>query len=138
MSTDPFDTIARSLHAGMQMQANKMLSGVPAELGTITETGLKLDNFKHEVQDYLVADFLATLHLPTFSLVGTTASPVDEEGNASGPKSQRTLFEFEPTMIEEVRVNLAAGLLPGERVLVMPTNGGADFVVMCRVVNNNA
>ncbi|WII36812.1 hypothetical protein [Paenibacillus thiaminolyticus] len=138
MNTDPFDTIARSLHAGMQMQANKMLSGVPAELGTITETGLKLDNFKHEVQDYLVADFLTTLHLPTFSLFGTTASPVDKEGNASGPKSQRTLFEFEPTMIEEVRVNLAAGLLPGERVLVMPTNGGADFVVMCRVVNNNA
>lgn len=138
MSTDPFDIIARSLRAGMQMQADEMLSGVPAELGTITETGLKLDNFKHEVQDYLVADFLVTLHLPAFSLVGTTASPVDEEGNASGPKSQRMLFEFEPTMIEDVRVNLAAGLLPGERVLVMPTNGGADFVVMCRVVNNNA
>lgn len=138
MSTDPFGAIAQSIRTEMQKYTSEMLSGVPAELGTITETGLKLDNFKHEVQDYLVADFLTTLHLPTFSLIGTTASPVDEEGNASGPKSQRTLFEFEPTMIEEVRVNLAAGLLPGERVLVMPTNGGADFVVMCRVVNNNA
>lgn len=129
--------IAQTLRAGMQKHANDMLSGVPAELGTITETGLKIDNFKHEIQDYLVADFLVTLHLPAFSLVGTTA-PADDEGNASGSKSQRTQFEFEPTMIEEVRVNLAAGLLPGERVLVMPTNGGADFVVMCRVVNANA
>ncbi|MGG3839643.1 hypothetical protein ABEV00_21810 [Paenibacillus thiaminolyticus] len=138
MSTDPFGAIAQSIRTEIQKYTSETLSGVPAELGTITETGLKLDNFKHEVQDYLVADFLTTLHLPTFSLIGTTASPVDEEGNASGPKSQRTLFEFEPTMIEEVRVNFAAGLLPGERVLVMPTNGGADFVVMCRMVNNNA
>ncbi|BFH63900.1 hypothetical protein [Paenibacillus azoreducens] len=131
---DPYKDLVASLKDEMKKSAGQALSGVPAELGTITETGLKLDNFKDEVQDYLVADFLTTLHLPAFFIVGTTAL-ADEEDEPIGTPSQRTRFDFEPTLIEEVRVNLADGLMPGERVLVIPTNGGDDFVVMCRVVN---
>ncbi|NWL89560.1 hypothetical protein DMN77_18595 [Paenibacillus sp. 79R4] len=131
---DPFQAIARGLRDQITKGAGDALSGVPAELGTITETGLKLDNFKDEIQDYLVADFLTTLHLPEFWLIGTTVQP-DAEDEPVGTPSPRTRFDFEPTLIEEVRVNLADGLMPGERVLVIPTNGGADFVVMCRVVN---
>lgn len=134
--TDPYMEIAQALRSQIKKGAGDALSGVPAELGTITETGLKLDNFKDEIQDYLVADFLTTLHLPAFYLVGTTVLP-DTEDNPIGTPSQRTRFDFEPALIQDVRVNLAAGLMPGERVLVMPTNGGADFVVLCRVVTNN-
>ncbi|GIO36196.1 hypothetical protein J41TS12_10570 [Paenibacillus antibioticophila] len=133
---DPFQEMAQSFKSQIKKGAGEVLSGVPAELGTITDTGLKLDNFKDEIQDYLVADFLAALHLPAFYLVGTTVLP-DAEDNPIGTPSQRTRFDFEPSLIQDVRVNLAAGLMPGERVLVMPTNGGADFVVLCRVVNNN-
>lgn len=131
---DPFKALAETLKDEMSKSAGNALSGVPAELGTITETGLKLDNFKDEIQDYLVADFLTSLHLPAFYLVGTSVL-ADAEDNPIGTPSPRTRFDFEPTIIEEVRVDLSDGLLPGERVLVIPTNGGADFVVMCRVVN---
>lgn len=134
--TDPFQEMVQSFRAQIRKGAGEALAGVPAELGTITETGLKLDNFRDEIQDYLVADFLTTLHLPAFYLVGTTVLP-DTEDNPIGTPSPRTRFDFEPSLIQDVRVNLAAGLMPGERVLVMPTNGGADFVVLCRVVNNN-
>ena len=131
---DPFQELAVSLKNEMSKSAGAALSGVPAEMGIITDSGLKLDNFKDEIQDYLVADFLTTLHLPEFFIVGTTTL-ADAEDEPIGAPSPRTRFDFEPTLIEEVRVNLADGLLPGERVLVIPTNGGADFVVMCRVVN---
>ncbi|MNJ35440.1 hypothetical protein D3C77_301770 [compost metagenome] len=131
---DPFEEVAKSLKGQIAKGAGEALAGVSAELGTITETGLKLDNFKDEIQDYLVADFLTTLHLPAFWLIGTTVQP-DAEDEPVGTPSQRTRFDFEATLIEEVRVNLADGLMPGERVLVIPTNGGVDFVVMCRVVN---
>jgi hypothetical protein len=134
--TDPFQEMVQSFRAQIRKGAGEALAGVPAELGTITETGLKLDNFRDEIQDYLVADFLTTLHLPAFYLIGTTVLP-DSEDNPNGAPSPRTRFDFEPSLIQDVRVNLAAGLMPGERVLVMPTNGGADFVVLCRVVNNN-
>lgn len=131
---DPYQMLAADIRQEMKQSAGNALSGVPAELGTITATGLKLDNFKSEIQDYLVADFLTSLHLPSFHLVGTTVL-ADAEGNPSGPPSPRTRFDFEESIVEEVRLDLAAGLSPGERVLVIPINGGADFVVMCRVVN---
>lgn len=37
---------------------NSAVSGVGVEYGTITETGLQLDNFKHEITDYKVLDYL--------------------------------------------------------------------------------
>lgn len=134
-NSDPFAALADTFRAEFAKHTATALDGVPAELGTITPSGLKLDNFKHEIQDYLVADYLVTLHLPAFHLIGTTAAPVDSAGNATGAASQRMRFEFEPSQIAKVRVNQAAGLMPGERVVVLPVNGGADFVVMSRVVN---
>ncbi|BAH07928.1 hypothetical protein [Clostridium kluyveri] len=37
---------------------NSAVSGIGVEFGSITETGLQLDNFKHEITDYKMLDYL--------------------------------------------------------------------------------
>jgi hypothetical protein len=125
--SDPFKALVSVLEMRMSQHAGRAVDGVPAELGTLTATGLKLDNFKHEIQDYFVADWLVKLHLPAFTMYGTTT--------AGGLTSQRTRFDFEAVQIEDVRLNWKAGMQPGDRVLALPVNGGRDAVVLCRVVN---
>lgn len=136
---DPYKTLAVSIRDQIAGYTQTALSGLTTELGTITTTGLKLDHFKHEIQDYLVADFPVTLHLPEFHLLGTTTSPIDVEGNPAGASStsQRMRFDFEATELEGVRADLAAGLLSGDRVVVLNLYGGNDVIVMCKVVSKD-
>lgn len=136
---DPFKNLVATLESRFSGIAAKSLSGVPSELGTITGSGVKLDSFKYEIPDYYVADWVAELELPAFSLIGTMIAPVDEEGNETGggAPSQRTRFDFDETKIGEVRLNWSAGIKPGDRVLAVPVNGGKDAVVVCKVVNSN-
>ncbi|WP_372632977.1 hypothetical protein [Cohnella sp.] len=136
---DPFKSLVATLESRFSGIAAKSLSGVPSELGTITGSGVKLDSFKYEIPDYYVADWVAELELPAFSLIGTMTAPVDEEGNATGggASSQRTCFDFDETKIGEVRLNWSAGIKPGDRVLAVPVNGGKDAVIVCKVVNSN-
>lgn len=132
---DPYKSLAAAFREQMTGYAKDMLSGMSTELGTITASGLKLDNFKHEIKSYLVADFPVTLEVPAFHMVGTMMSPVDQEGYPLGVPGPRTRFEFEAAEIKEVRANLAAGLQPGDRVVAVNMNGGHEVVVMCRVVS---
>ncbi|MFC4600677.1 hypothetical protein [Cohnella hongkongensis] len=136
---DPFKSLVATLDSRFSGIAAKSLSGVPSELGTITGTGVKLDSFKYEIPDYYVADWVAELELPAFSLVGTMIAPVDEAGNplGGGAPSQRTRFDFDETKIGEVRLNWSAGIKPGDRVLAVPVNGGKDAVIVCKVVSSN-
>lgn len=136
---DPYKALAVSLRNQIAGYTQTALSGLATELGTLTTTGLKLDQFKHEIQDYLVADFPVTLHLPEFHLLGTTTSPIDMEGNPVGSSStsQRMRFDFEAAEVEGVQAELAAGLLPGDRVVVLNLNGGHDVIVMCKVVSKD-
>lgn len=132
---DPFKKLVSTLESRFNGIASQAVAGLPAELGTITDGGLKLDSFKHEIPDYGVAEWTATLHLPAFSFVGTLTSPVDEDGNPQGGSpSPLTRFDMRPADIEEVRVNWQAGLRPGDRVLAVPVNKGNHAVVVCKVV----
>ncbi|SDE82191.1 hypothetical protein SAMN04488542_102261 [Fontibacillus panacisegetis] len=133
---DPYKELAGSLREQIAGYTRNAVSGITSELGTITATGVKLDQFKHEIQDYLVADFPVTLKFPAFHLLGTTTSLIDAEGNPLGESSQRMRFDFEESEIEDVNINLAAGLKPGDRVVVLNCNGGKDVIVMCRVVSS--
>lgn len=122
----------------MAGHAGRAVSGVPCELGTITASGLKLDSFKHELQDYHVADWLIKAHLPDFSLIGTSTSPVDDQGSPL-PGAATTLltrYDFRAREIDGVRLELKSGLKPGDRVLAVPVNGGQDSVVIAKVMNN--
>lgn len=133
---DPYKEFAALLDMRIKGHANQALFGVPCELGTITATGLKLDGFKHEIKDYLIADWLVKVHFPAFSLVGTATSPVDSNGNnlPGATTSQLTRYNFLQREIEEVRLELKPGLKPGDRVLAIPVNNGHEAVIMAKVV----
>lgn len=120
---DPYKQLASVLSHQMSRQAATALSGLPAELGTITAAGLKLDSLRDELTDYLVADFAGTLELPAFSWY------------AAAGGGMQTRFDFEEVKIPEVRLNQAAALQPGDRVLVVPVNGGHDVIVLGKAVS---
>lgn len=133
---DPFKKLAATLETRLGSMAAKAVSGLPSELGTITGSGLKLDSFKYEIPDYLVADWSVQLHFPAFSWVGMMTAPVDEEGapEAGASTGQQTRFDMAECQIADVRMNWGAGLKAGDRVLAAPVNGGRDAVVLCKVV----
>lgn len=133
---NPFSEIAQILDLRMSAQAARAVQGLPCELGTITATGLKLDGFRHEIRDYLVADWVVTVHLPAFSLIGTATAPVDDQGKPlpNAGTSSLTRYDFREAQIANVRLEVKPGLMPGDRVLAIPVNGGTDAVVLCKVV----
>lgn len=140
---DPFREIAREIEKKSQGIAKQMIMGLPSELGTITSTGLKLDNFKHEIRDFLVADWEIKVELPAASRVTKIAAPVNADGtdiSGSTTYSDLTRLDFnvqgvgDPKATVKVHLDLKSGLKPGDRVLVSQVNGGQDFVVIAKVV----
>lgn len=132
MTIDPYSALAVSLRENAAKKATEALTGVTAELGTVTGSGLKLDSFKHEIQDYLVAEFPGTLKLPELKLVGGVRGLRDSGGgNVEGQGE----FAFEPSETKETVLTLK--YQPGDRVLALPLNGGNDAIVLCRVVSGN-
>lgn len=134
---DPYLSLVTSLSEKIKQYTQNALSGLSTELGTMTASGLKLDGFKHELKSYLVIDFPVTIELPSFHLVGTCVTPVDHEGYPLSIPGPRTRFEFEKTKIEGVRINLAEGLQPGDRVAVVNINNGHDVIVIGKVVSQH-
>ncbi|RKN85880.1 hypothetical protein [Paenibacillus ginsengarvi] len=128
---DPYKKLAAVLENRMAGHASTALSGVPSELGTMTGSGLKLDSFKHEIQDFWVADWSIKLKLPAFSLSGRVNGLRDGDGEeVSGTGA----FQFDEADIEEVQLMLKDSLKPGDRVLAVPVSGGSEAVVLCKVV----
>ncbi len=128
---DPYKQLARLLEDRMARHAGRAVAGLFCELGTITATGLKLDGFKHEIKDYLVAEWLVKVYLPAFSIIGTQTGLKDSLG---GSVTGQATFSFQPASVNEVRLEFKADLKPGDRVLAVPVNGGQDAVVICKVV----
>lgn len=137
---DPYKQLARLLEDRMARHAGRAVDGLFGELGTITDTGLKLDGFKHEIRDYLVADWEIKLEIPQASRVVKTASPVAADGSdipGSTTYSALTRLDFQqsdPGSVLKVRLNLKESIKPGDRVLAVPVNGGQEAVVICKVV----
>ena len=134
---DPYKGLAAILDARMSGIASTSISGLSCELGYMTGSGLVLDGFKHEIQDYLVADWLVRVHFPAFKLVGTATSPVDDKGIdlPGASTSQLTRFDFLPAEVENVQLEFKQGLKSGDRVLAVPVNGGREAVIICKVVS---
>jgi len=120
LSTDPYTALATAFREQAWSKTKEALSGTAAELGTITSSGLKLDHFKHEIGDYFVAEFPGTLKLPELKWTG-------------GVTEKKERFVFDPSETEETV--LKPVYKPGDRVLVIPLNGGHDAVVLCKVVS---
>lgn len=133
MSNNPFRDLAAILEQQMSNQAVRAVSGIPSELGTITSSGLKLDSFKHEIRDYLVAEWLLKVEVPAFTIKGTQSGLLDSQGKSV---TGQATFTFLPTVLDDVRLELKAGLKPGDRVLTIPVHGGQDIVVIAKVMTN--
>lgn len=57
-SNNIFEEVARTFNNNTNAAINGALYGTGFVLGTMTSTGLKLDNFKYEINDYLMLDYL--------------------------------------------------------------------------------
>lgn len=128
---DPYKKLATVLEARMAGHAASAVSGIHAELGTITDSGLKLDSFKHELTDYLVADWEATLRLPAFAATAAVSGLRDSEG---GAVTGNGTFAFDAVDLEGVGLRFKDALGVGDRVLAIPVAGGSEAVVLCKVV----
>lgn len=134
---DPYRQIADIVMEQAKKAAGNALSGIPCELGTITASGLKLDTFKHEIPNYLVAEWMARIHLPAHTMLATETAPVDAGGSPlPGATTVHAKYDFETKEIDQVKIEIKPDLQPGDRVLAIPVNGGQDAVVICKVVPN--
>lgn len=111
------------------------------ELGTIQgDMSLKLDRFVVPVPkgEYLVAEWMAKLSLPAFSLVGPGEYEVEDDGTPipipTGYAQSR--WDWHPKEIEGVKIEIKPELKPGDRVLVAWVNDGTDPVVVSKVVSS--
>lgn len=106
---DVFNEIARTMHGNTNKVVSGAMEGTGLILGIITESGLKLDNFKYEFTDYLVLDYLKL------------------EDNYNTEIYGEHLHQFKtPDHIKKLQT--------GDRVLV--SQFGADNVVIGRVVTH--
>lgn len=141
--SDPFKQLAGLLENRMAGIGAKVLSGMPCLLGTMTATGLKLDDFKHEVQDPLYADWTFKMELPQASRVIKIASPVNPDGSNQGGTTYSVLSRIDFNVqgaddagtTVKVHMDLKSELKPGDRVLVVPINSGQDHVIIAKVVS---
>lgn len=140
--------LANILDKRMRQHATGALMGALCVLGTITANGVKLDDFKHEITDPLYAEWNVKLQLPGFFLLGTeTCMPaegpvgvgasVDSSGALLPGAGTRGLTKYtfaSDQIVDQVKLELKPDLQAGDRVLVIPINGGQDCVILCKVV----
>lgn len=103
-----FNELARDLKGNTNKAINRAVASLGYELGTITSSGLKLDNFKYEITDYMVLEHLK-LDASIFS------NTIDGLHSIATPNQLRPLAS-------------------GDRVLVAAVSE-SDFIVVGRVTN---
>lgn len=53
-----YNEIARSLNQKTKRNLKQHMMSTGIEIGVISSSGLKLDNFKYEIKDYSILDYL--------------------------------------------------------------------------------
>ncbi|GAC41252.1 hypothetical protein [Paenibacillus popilliae] len=126
-------------------RTGKRTASAPAmDLGTITDDGLKLDQFGPVIprSGYLVAEWVVDAQFPTESRIYRTASPVgsageDVPGTAYSPVAR---LDFagggDGGHVPFVELRFSPALQPGDRVLVLWVRD--DPIVISKVVPADA
>ena len=83
--------------------------------------------------EYLIAEWTAKLSLPAFSTGGSQTGLKDSLNEAV---TGDATFNFQPVVIDNVKIEVKPDLKPGDRVLVAWVNDGTDPVVVSKVVNS--
>lgn len=138
MTKDPYGQFADMMSSAMRGHTKQMASGLGGVLGTMTSSGVKLDDFKHEFQDYLLAEFSGTMEAASDSGADNTGTSTVR--SASQSVSTDTAVSEQPGQpnptIGGSKVTFSVdGLKPGDRVLAIRVNDGSDIVVLCKVVS---
>lgn len=125
MTKDPYGQFADMMSSAMRGHTKQMASGLGGVLGTMTSSGVKLDDFKHEFQDYLLAEFPGTLEKSSDSGEVSPIAPAPDESGDPGA-----------SIVSGSKIKFGVdGLKAGDRVLVVRVNDGSDIVVLCKVVS---
>ena len=106
------------------------------ELGTIqSDMSLKLDRFAVPIPqgEYLIVEWIAKLSLPAFSIDGNQTGLLDSR---NGPVTGNATFNFQPVVIDNVKIEVKPDLKPGDRVLVAWVNNHTDPIVISKVVSS--
>ena len=106
------------------------------ELGTIQgDMSLKLDRFAVPIPqgEYLISEWTAKLILPDFIIDGNQNGLKD---SLNGAVTGDATFNFQPTIIYNVKIEFKPELKPGDRVLVAWVNDHTDPVVVSKVVSS--
>lgn len=106
------------------------------ELGTIQgDMSLKIDRFAVPIPrgEYLIAEWTAKLSLPAFSIGGNQTGLLD---SMNGDVTGNATFNFQPVVIDNVKIEVKPELKPGDRVLVAWVNNYTDPVVVSKVVSS--
>lgn len=112
MENDIFSEIKRIVDKNTNSSINQAMFSNGLTLGIITSSGLKLDNFKYEIPNYLILDYLKLSD--SYSTENTTCSSAhNHKFNTPGP---------------------IKSLKSGDRVLVAQI--GNECLVVGRVVAN--
>ena len=106
------------------------------ELGTIqSDMSLKIDRFAVPIPkgEYLISEWTVKLILPAFSLSGNQNGLKD---STNGAVTGDATFNFQPTVMDGVKIEFKPELKPGDRVLVAWVNDHTDPVVVSKVVSS--
>jgi len=106
------------------------------ELGTIqSDMSLKIDRFAVPIPkgEYLITEWTAKLWLPAFIIDGNQNGLKD---SMNGAVTGDATFNFQPTVIDDVKIEVKPDLKPGDRVLVAWVNNHTDPVVVSKVVSS--
>ncbi|MDU7473630.1 MAG: peptide methionine sulfoxide reductase [Paenibacillus macerans] len=114
------------------------------DLGTITDDGLKLDQFGPVIprSGYLIAEWMVDAHFPTKSRIYRTASPVGPTGEDTPDTtySQEARLDFlggeDGGHVPSMELRFSPSLQTGDRVLVLWVRD--DPVVVSKVVPADA
>lgn len=142
----------------MDKKAAGAVQGIGGEIGTITKVfssdggetvdrvWVLLDNFKHPIKDPLIADWKAKLEIPTPSRVVRLASCDSSGVDAPAPEEccpdcglRRLDFQCvpgRPDVVKDVHIVFKDCLKEGDRVMVIPFNGGQDHLILCKLTSS--
>jgi len=112
--SNAYRELARGIKNMAKKQSNSAVNGLYPELGTITSTGLLLDRFKYEFNEFLIAEYLSFPDI----FASTAAAGSD-------------LHSHDVLTPDQLK-----SLQAGDRVLAIPVNDGQDYVVIARVIAN--
>ena len=107
------------------------------ELGTIQgDMSLKLDRFAVPIPqgEYLISEWTVKLILQSDFIIDGNQNGLKDSLN--GAVTGDATFNFQPTIIDNVKIEFKPELKPGDRVLVAWVNDHTDPVVVSKVVSS--